>query len=181
MDTIFNLKNIKLLVGLGNVGDEYENTRHNIGFKFLDKISDNSKFLFENKFNSHVRMDIIFGNKLILIKPSTFMNESGRAVASIIKFYRLKTEEILIIYDDLDIRLGEYKIQFSKNPRIHNGVNSIIQHLGSSNFWNIRIGIDNRNDVEKSKIAGSDYVLGRFKKEELKIVDEVFHSIISEI
>lgn len=139
---------MKLIIGLGNPGEKYKKTRHNAGFMVIDS------------------MDKKSSSKLILAKPRTFMNESGKAVKEMVKKYAVKTPDLLLIHDDLDISFGSFKLQFGKGPHQHNGVASIEDCLGSKEFWRLRVGIDNRQIG--SKQAGEDYVLGKFATEELK-------------
>jgi len=171
----FNIQNIKLIVGLGNPGKEYIKTRHNAGFIFLDKLSSN--FLVEQKFKSEFCTAILKDKKLILAKPQTYMNSSGEAVLAIMQFYKLEPSELLVAHDDLDIKLGDYKLQFNKGPKVHNGILSIENLLSTSAFWRLRIGIDNRSEELKKNISGSDYVLGRFNEEELNILDKTLSTI----
>src|SRR3989338_1152307 len=159
---------MKLVVGLGNPGKEYVNTRHNVGFEFVDRLSEGARFSLESKFEALVYRE----KDLLFVKPQTFMNESGRAVRKILDFYKLGTGDLVLIHDDLDLKFGEYKIQRGVGPKVHNGVTSVETSLPDKNFLRVRIGVDNR---EKLLYAGSgaDYVLSKFGKEELEEVDEV--------
>ena len=126
---------IKLIIGLGNPGKEYDRTRHNAGFLFIDAL--------ESK-NFPPTEDVPKGQKnkkIILAKSESFMNESGKAVAAAIKFYKLKPENILVAHDDIDILWGTFKFSFGRSSAGHKGVESIIKALKSKNFWRIRIGI----------------------------------------
>lgn len=167
---------MKLIVGLGNPGKEYQNTRHSAGFEFVDRISDGARFNLDSKSESLTYKE----NDFLFVKPQTFMNESGRSVRKIMDFYKLGTEEVIIAHDDLDLKLGEYKIQKGVGPKIHNGVSSVESNLASKDFLRVRIGVDNR---EKSMYGGSgaDYVLGKFSKEELEILDEVLEEAADEL
>lgn len=173
-----DINQIKLIVGLGNPGKDYFNTRHNAGFLFLDSLA--TSFLEEKKFKSEICITNSF-NKVIYSKPLTFMNNSGEAVKAIASFYKIKPSDILIVHDDLDIKLGDYKLQFNKGPKVHNGILSIENHLNTSEFWRLRIGIDNRTEEIKKYISGSDYVLGRFSTEELDTLTKVFNQIKAEL
>lgn len=155
---------MKAIIGLGNPGKEYENTRHNAGFKFVEFIVQKNSLTSVNKFSSlfYELLDK-HGEKLILIKPQTFMNDSGKAVQELITFYKLEPENIYIAFDDLDIALGQFKIQKGRYPKVHNGVNDIINRTGRSDFNFIRIGIDDRNHDERNFLAGRDYVLKKFE------------------
>jgi len=167
---------MKLVVGLGNPGKEYVNTRHNVGFEFVDKLSGGAKFSLESKFESLVyrEKDILF------VKPQTFMNESGRAVRKIMDFYKLGTDEVFLVHDDLDLKFGEYKIQKGVGPKVHNGVSSVESSLSDRNFLRVRIGVDNREAFPYGG-SGADYVLSRFGKEELEELDEVLEEAADEL
>jgi len=145
---------MKLVVGLGNPGVKYALTRHNVGFLFID-------YLVENH---------LIDKQIKTLKPDTFMNRSGLAVVKELQFYKLKPADLIVIHDDLDLRLGEYKIQLGKGPKLHNGVESVEQSLGSKEFWRIRIGVDNR-DPEK-RVSGEHYVLQPFTLAELTLLKQ---------
>ena len=133
----------KLIVGLGNPGEKYKMTRHNLGFRVVDKISENfnlPKMKCEAKFNSEISECRINNEKILFANPQTFMNESGQAVNQIRHFYKIKPENIWIIYDDMDLPLGKLKISFNKNSGGHKGVQSIIDCLGRKDFFRFRIG-----------------------------------------
>ncbi len=170
---------MKLIVGLGNPGKEYEKTRHNVGFKVVDLLASSweEKFKKEEKF----RAEILRRGQNIFAKSQTFMNESGKSVSKLSGFYKVDLEDLIVIHDDLDIRLGEYKVQKGVGPKIHNGINSVEEKLGDKNFWRVRVGIDNRTQEERAKLEGSDYVLGKFQKDEEKILEEVLERIVKEL
>jgi len=168
---------MKAIVGLGNVGDRYRQTRHNVGFLALDKLAQiyNLQFSIYKKLHSEIAKN----DELILAKPVTMMNSSGLAVKEITDHRSLITDHLYIVHDDLDLRLGEYKIQFGKGPKIHNGVNSIEESLGSSEFWRVRIGVDNRDP--KNRTPGDVYVLQNFRSEEMEIIEDVIAKAIMEL
>lgn len=147
---------MKLLVGLGNPGGKYENTRHNAGYFVVDTLKKMIK-------NTH--------REVILTKTLSFMNESGEAVKKLMDRYRVNVDDIYIVHDDLDIRLGEYKIQKGRGPKVHYGVQSIENSLGTKDFWRVRVGVD-RRDL-KNRIPGEEYVLQKFDPDEIKILDNV--------
>lgn len=167
---------MKIIVGLGNPGSEYERTRHNTGFMFVDKMSGGQKFSVDRKFES----EIYKSGNILFVKPQTFMNESGRAVRKIMDFYKLSAADLVLVHDDLDIKLGEYKIQKGVGPKVHNGVTSVEQYVSDKNFLRVRIGVDNR---DKSGYVGSgaDYVLGRYTKIELEAADDIIEEAIDEL
>lgn len=176
-DIKFNINEIKLIVGLGNHGKEYDQTRHNAGFMFLDYILNGKKFNLENKFKSLLLESLLNDNAVIFSKPQTFMNSVGESVVLISSYFKIKPQEILIIHDDLDIQLGKYKFAFAKGPKIHNGILSVENRLSTKNFWRLRIGIDNRNLVERESYPGSNYVLSKFKNDEITLLLNTFEVI----
>ena len=174
-----------MIVGLGNPGKKYINTRHNIGFMVVDRLAKKWKLSWKTDKKAATLRTLKFtesteNSKIILVKPMTFMNSSGLAVKKLTRRYSLDARRLFVIHDDLDIPLGEYKIQFGKGPKGHGGVNSIEQYLKTRDFWRIRIGIENRLKGLKSLkgLRREDYVLGKFGKEEKKVIDEVIKKII---
>ena len=173
-------KHMKLIVGLGNPGEKFEKTRHNVGFLTVDKIANSiqySVFSIQQKFNAEISNGIIDNEKIILAKPQTFMNNSGQAVKAIVDYYKIDPENIIVIHDDLDIPLGKYKFSKNKNSGGHKGVQSIIDHLGTKDFSRIRIGIM----IENKKTATEKFVLEKFSKEEMGVVNEMIEEIKNEI
>ncbi|OGK37863.1 aminoacyl-tRNA hydrolase [Candidatus Roizmanbacteria bacterium RIFCSPHIGHO2_12_FULL_42_10] len=171
---------MKLFIGLGNPGTEYSRTRHNVGFMFIDFLATHysaKPFQYNKKLLSQTTETVINDHKIILAKPQTYMNESGRAVFVLINFYKIKQEDIIVFHDDLDIKLGTFTIQKGKGPRVHNGIQSIEKALTSTNFWRGRIGIEHRDGPEK--ISGKEYVLQMLSDEERARLD--FERYISEI
>ncbi|MBN1494230.1 aminoacyl-tRNA hydrolase [Candidatus Peregrinibacteria bacterium] len=162
---------MKIIVGLGNPGTEYENTRHNIGFMVLDILKEKLKsgdFQEKNKFQSMISEGELNGEKVFLVKPLTFMNLSGNAVQSVMQFYKSSAQDLMIIVDDLDLPFGEFKIKSKGGPGSHNGMISIINQLSTKDFPRIKIGIEARKDEIKAKYKGKDYVLSGFSGEEEK-------------
>jgi peptidyl-tRNA hydrolase, PTH1 family len=182
---------MRMIVGLGNPGKEYERTRHNVGFMVVDALQQemsksqaliseqisNLNLQYQNKFDASV----VKLNEYLLVKPQTFMNKSGEAVARVARFYKIPAAQICVVHDDLDIELGKKKIQLGKGPRIHNGVNSVEQSLGTTEFWRIRIGIDGRDPEEKTTIPGHNYVLSPFKAEERNRISAVIDEVVEAI
>ncbi len=150
---------MKLIVGLGNPGKEYENTRHNAGFMFIDYLAKVQNITFVKKFRGEYTEFIVKSEKVALLKPQTFMNDSGRSAQEAAKFYKLQPEDIYIAFDDLDLAQSDFKIQKGKYPKVNNGVNDIIEILDTDKLNFIRIGIDAREPQLKKLIAGGDYVL----------------------
>lgn len=165
---------MKLVVGLGNKGKEYENTRHNMGFMLVDRYLQykNITDKFKEKFNAIYIETTINNEKVIFIKPMTYMNNSGIAVRAFVDFYKLNSEDILVISDDLDLDLGKFRLRRNGSSGGHNGLKSIISHLGTDNFKRLRIGISNdKDDV-------INYVLSKFSKKELNEIDTMFDTLV---
>lgn len=157
---------MKLVVGLGNVGEPYSNTRHNIGFMAIDAILKNFNLSIENNnFNGDCAVTTINDQKIIFVKPTTLMNLSGNCVSQIVKFYKIEPEDIIIIHDDLDLKPGQFKIRTSGSAGGHNGIKDIISKLGSDKFVRFKIGIG--RPKQESII---NYVLGKLTKEEIETV-----------
>ena len=173
--------NIKLIIGLGNPGEKYKKTRHNVGFMAVDAIA--NKFPFDSaqgkqlKFNAEISEGAINGEKIILVKPQTFMNESGKAVKAIMDYYKIGIADIIVIHDDLDIALGKYKIVQNRTSAGHKGVQSIIDNLGTKDFTRVRIGIE----ITDCKIPVESFVLENFEEEEQKIIDEIIEKVTAVI
>ncbi len=171
---------MKLIVGLGNPGEKYENTRHNVGFVVLDKLAgsvEGNKYQLSSKFHA----EILQTNEFILAKPFTFMNESGKAVAAIKNFYKIENQDIYVVHDDLDIPLGKYKIMFGKGPQIHRGLLSIEEKLGTDQFWNVRVGIENREVRGNKGVPGVVYSLEEFDAQESESLKRVVEQVSREL
>ena len=173
---------MKLIVGLGNPGAKYRLNRHNVGWLFLDylqeKVEDGGWKL-EKKVEAETCKIKINSQEIILVKPQTFMNRSGAAVKKNVSSFRLHVSDLYVVHDDLDIRLGEFKIQKGKGPQLHNGIESIEQNLQTKDFWRVRIGVDNRDVNDRTN--GERYILEDFNREELIILDRVFAQIHEEL
>lgn len=172
---------MKIIIGLGNPGEKYTLTRHNVGFEIIDAIWkkwDFPKFEFSKKFEAEFSKGKFEGNDVMLLKPQTFMNLSGRPILSAMDFYHLSTDNIIVIHDDLDIQLGKYKVATDSSSAGHNGVRDIIEKLGTKNFRRIRIGI---KPEEKSINDAADFVLHPFNEEELKKIAKIRCLAIEEI
>ena len=134
---------IRIIVGLGNPGPEYERTRHNAGFRFLDALADKNGGTFRNepKFKGEIARARIAGEEVWLLKPLTFMNSSGESVSAVANYYKIKPEEILVVHDEMDLLPGCMRIKQGGGNAGHNGLKSITQQLGTPNFWRLRLGI----------------------------------------
>ena len=154
----------RLIVGLGNPGRKYIETRHNIGFMVIDQMATDSAFKFvdEKRWKSQLAKD----SDRFLLKPQTYMNDSGLAVGKVASFYKIDADQILIVYDDLDLNFGQLRIRSQGSAGGHNGVRSIISHLGTQDFPRLRVGIG-RQEGESS-----NHVLGKFSTEERSILEK---------
>ncbi|KKS46397.1 MAG: Peptidyl-tRNA hydrolase [Candidatus Azambacteria bacterium GW2011_GWA1_42_19] len=164
----YKMDKIKLIVGLGNPGKEYERTRHNVGFLFIDILESNLK----NK-------------KIILAKTQTFMNKSGTAVLALIKSHKIKPENVLVVHDDIDISWGKFKFSFGRSSAGHKGVESIIKTLKTKNFWRLRIGIhpiqNTKYKIQNTKIKADKIILKKFTPTELNVLNKTIKKAVSEL
>jgi len=166
---------MKLLVGLGNPGEAHVGNRHNVGFMVVDRLAGEGAE-WESKFEAL----ILKAKDYLLVKPQTFMNRSGEVVAKVANFYKVTTDDLMVVHDDLDIRLGEYKIQKGVGPKVHNGLTSVEERLGTANFWRLRVGVDNR-PAGQARVPGDEYVLSDFTAEEKEISDGVMGEAVKEL
>lgn len=165
---------IRLIVGLGNPGPEYEQTRHNAGFWFVDNLENGSsgvRWQKESKFSAFVAKTKINGADVWLVKPQTFMNRSGLAVGAIARFFKIAPDEILVVHDELDILPGNAKLKRSGSTGGHNGLKDIAAALGTQDFWRLRIGIGHPR-LQNTRAPVIDYVLQRPRREEQNSIDE---------
>ena len=176
---------MKIIVGLGNPGAKYEKTRHNVGFMAVDFLAQELGLDWEEskKFNALIAKN----SKIILVKPQTFMNLSGQTVRKIFDYYKIPVADLqdeanqgmlVVLHDDLDIALGKYKVSFDSRSAGYNGVQSIIDYLGTKKFLRVRIGIKNE---ELAKVPVEAFVLQKFGAEEKKIINEVIVDAVAEI
>lgn len=165
-------KHMVIIAGLGNPTKEYEHTRHNVGFDTIDCIADQYGIsINEKKHRALVGKGMIEGQKVILLKPQTFMNLSGESIRAAVDFYKVdEKEELIVIYDDISLPPGQLRIRKKGSAGGHNGIKNIIAHLGHDTFMRIKVGVG-------EKPAGydlADYVLGHFSKEDRAIMDDAF-------
>lgn len=175
---------MKIIVGLGNPGKEYSKNRHNTGFMVLDALYEKlnaNDWKEESKFKSVIAEVTINGEKVLLVKPQTFMNLSGEAVTKILSFYKANLEDLTVIYDDLDLPTGTIRIRDKGSAGTHNGMKSIVQLLGSEDFRRIRIGIESRGTIAPEKQGTSSYVLSDFTKDEKVLIDKAIEEVVDEI
>ena len=161
---------IRLIVGLGNPGREYETTRHNVGFWWVDELARLQKLSFksESKFHGMMASGQLHGHEVWLLKPQTFMNVSGRAVCALAQFYKIEPAEMLVVHDELDLPPGVARLKIGGGHGGHNGLKDIIAHLGTRDFWRLRFGIGHPG--EGADVAG--YVLNDPRREERELIDE---------
>lgn len=183
---------MKLIIGLGNPGEKYKKSRHNAGFLAINKIADNLQFPsfeFHRTFNAEISQDMIDSEKVILAKPQTFMNNSGETMEAILSYYKMGPESVIVIHDDLDIAIGEYKISKNRGSAGHRGVQSIIDYLDTKDFTRVRIGIGVKynglavlfKEEDHKKIPIEKFVLQRFNDEEMMELEKVIDEITSNI
>lgn len=165
--------NIKLIVGLGNPGSDYANTRHNVGFALLDLFAQRHgiEFKEKKKLKGDLAQAHLFGKTLYLLKPSTYMNLSGEAVQKTAHMYRIAPEEVLVVTDDVNLPIGEMRLKEKGSSGGHNGLKSIASHLGGENYPRLRIGVSAPKGGELAS-----FVLGRFKSDELEALEETFET-----
>ena len=165
---------MKLIAGLGNIGNKYTFTRHNVGFMLIDSIALNSGLNFRE--NSRLKCIMTNLGDTILMKPTTFMNLSGEAVRAVMDYYKIPIEDILIVYDDLSLELGRIRFRTNGSDGGHNGIKSIIQHVGTKNFDRLKVGIG-----PQPNIPSENYVLGNFPKEQHDLLKEVLKKSIEAV
>ena len=160
----------ELIVGLGNPGSEYAETRHNAGFWFLDRVAQQqaASFAAESKFFGDVAKVAVGGTTVRLIKPTTFMNRSGQAVAAIARYFKIPAPNILVVHDELDLPAGEARLKFAGGHGGHNGLRDLISHLGGGNFWRARIGIGHPGSAAEV----INYVLKPPGKQDAQAIDD---------
>lgn len=162
---------MKLIVGLGNPGGEYKQTRHNVGFIFLNSfLSKENISLDKKKFKGcYTEYVSSKGNKAILLEPQTYMNLSGDSIVDFVRYYKINPEDVLVLHDDLDLDISKIRIRSKGSSGGHNGIKSVIARLQTENFKRIRIGIS-----KDSNIPVIDYVLGKFSSEDMKLLESKF-------
>ena len=170
---------VKVIVGLGNPGDEYKETRHNIGFALMDSLADHFSFnwKFHKKFNADIAEGILNDQKISLIKPQTFMNLSGHTVEKFKEYYKLNNDSFLVVYVDYNLNLGYSKLKMGGADGGHNGVSSIILQIGVD-FPRFRLGIRPKYKVS---VNLSDFVLGRFDQSEQQILNQMFSLLVKDV
>lgn len=162
---------MRLIAGLGNIGEKYCFTRHNVGFMVLDKWALNENFAFREE--KKLKCFIAKKDDIIFIKPTTFMNLSGEAIRAVMDYYKIDTKDILVIYDDISLDLGKIRFRANGSDGGHNGIKSVIRHIGGKNFDRLKIGIG-----PQPNIPSENFVLGNFSKEQLDELKNVLNKSI---
>ncbi|XLZ68164.1 aminoacyl-tRNA hydrolase [Massilia sp. SR12] len=171
---------IRLIVGLGNPGPDYEQTRHNAGFWLVDNLANslpNARLQRESGFNAMVAKTIIGGNQLWLIEPQTYMNRSGQSVGAIARFYKINPDEVLVVHDELDLLPGTAKLKKGGSSGGHNGLKDITAALGTQDYWRLRIGIGHPRTLNLNQPV-ADFVLHRPRREEQLLIDEAIEKAL---
>lgn len=164
---------MKLIVGLGNPGKKYEHTRHNMGFDTIDLFSELAKIDIDKEaFKGLVGRGKVFDEDIYLLKPQTYMNLSGESVREIVSYFKISTQDIIVIYDDLDLEPGKIRLRLSGSSGGHKGIQNIIENLGTEEIKRIRIGIG------KPTFDTIDYVLGKPLKEERPLIDDAINNAV---
>lgn len=164
---------MKLIVGIGNPGKEYINTRHNIGFMVLDNYD--SSLIWKKDKDAYVAQTIVNEEKVLLLKPLTYVNLSGNAVSRIAHYYKIAASDILVVHDDLDLPSGSFRLKYNSSSGGHNGIKSIISCLGTQEFGRLKIGISNNKNSDTK-----DYVLAKLSKKEIEYIkSDIFRDVIN--
>lgn len=155
---------MKLIAGLGNIGPQYEKTRHNTGFMVVDQLAAQNGLEFKrSKFEGMVADGVINGQKVLIVKPSTYMNDSGRCIGPMMDYYDIELADLAVVHDDMDLPVGTLRLKTHGSAGGHNGIKSIIEHVGDQHFNRVKVGIAH---PDRRKVI--DYVLGKFDKDQLQ-------------
>jgi len=183
------MKLVKYIIGLGNPGIKYAQTRHSIGFKVVEKVSERIGVSWQekSKLNASVARGEFSGTQFTLVKPLSFMNESGQPSRAVLDFFQdivieqkeQKVANLIVVLDDLDLEFGTYKLQFGKGPHGHNGLNSMYEHLGTKQFWHMRVGVDGREG--QRNVPPDKYVLQPFEKDEQETSKSIVEHVAQEL
>lgn len=175
---------MKIIIGLGNPGEQHAAHRHNAGFIALDILQEKwnfPAFKFDKKFNAEISEGNLNNKKIILAKPQTFMNNSGETARKLLDFYKITSGDVIVIHDELDIETGKYKTSLNASSAGHKGAQSVIDYLGTQNFTRIRIGIEGPEKRKERKSTPEDFVLQKFKDTEIKELEKVSDMLSNEI
>ncbi|MFA6527919.1 MAG: aminoacyl-tRNA hydrolase [Candidatus Gracilibacteria bacterium] len=171
---------MKILIGLGNPGQEYVKTRHNVGFMVMDLVMEEfgfDAFVLKSKLKAYISEGVVGGERIVLVKPDTFMNKSGEAVNAVKSFYKVDFPDLLVCYDDYDLPVGEIRFRENGSAGTHNGMKSCVELLGTQDIPRLRIGINSGIQVEDL----SSYVLGRFSVEDMEKIKPVLHAAVEKV
>ena len=179
---------MRIIVGLGNIGEKYEQTRHNAGFLFLDFFEKHLKaqgieltWKMEEKFKAIIGKLKLNNEDILLVKPITFMNLSGESIQKILNFYKETTENLIVIYDDIDLPLGKIRFRENGSAGTHNGMKSVIQQLGTENFKRLRIGIESRGEITPKEQDLHSFVLSHFTEPEAEALKVAFKEALAHL
>lgn len=179
---------MKIIVGLGNIGIKYAKTRHNAGFLALDEFTQHlesenipCEWKEDPKLKSIIAKIEYKNTPILLVKPTTLMNLSGEAVSKILSFFKIELKDLTVIYDDIDLPLGTIRLRKKGSAGTHNGMKSIIEHLGDQEFDRIRIGIESRGELTHKSIDLADFVLGEFTSEEYPLIKDSLEKASDEL
>ena len=175
---------MKVIVGLGNPEEKHQNNRHNVGFIVVDRLASKKSYDRWSEVKKFKCLQLNLRKNYLLVKPTTYMNSSGECVKKLVDHYKVNMPDLWVIHDDLDIVLGEYKIQKGKGPKDHKGLISIYEKLGKKDFWHVRIGVENNKTrimEGGTRIFGDDYVLQNFNEDEQEIIDNVIDKIVIDL
>lgn len=170
------INHMKLIIGLGNPGKEYAKTRHNAGFRVVDVLAGEATWKKEKKFNALIAETEIAKKKVLLAKPLTFMNDSGKTARQIIDYYKISLKDALIIYDDIDLLVGQIRLRPFGSAGGHNGMESVLEHLGTQDVARLRIGIAEKQ-AGKQDVPSEEYVLKNFSKSGEKKIKDALQKI----
>ena len=160
---------MKLIVGLGNIGNEYNMTRHNVGFMAIDRIIQKYNVsMNHHKFNGNYGEFTLNGEKVLILKPEKYMNLSGEVIRDFVRYYKISVDNILVIHDDIDLSIGNFKLKYKGSSGGHNGLKNIELHLGTSMYKRMKIGISHNQSMDTK-----NYVLSKFSLEEVGILDDI--------
>lgn len=160
---------MKVIVGLGNPGPQYAETRHNIGFLLIDRVAEANNLEFRQKFQGLLAESSVKGDRIFLLKPQTFMNLSGSSVSELAHFYKIAEDDILIIHDDMDLSFGKLRLRNQGSAGGHNGIKSILADLGTEKFWRLKLGVGRPpKDWDPAR-----YVLSSFAEEEISVLGDL--------
>lgn len=166
---------MKMIVGLGNIGPQYDQTRHNTGFMVADRFCQEHQLTFKrSRMEAMLATGVVDGQKVLVVKPTTFMNDSGRAVRPLMDYYNIEVADLVVVHDDMDLPVGKIRLKKHGSAGGHNGIKSLISHIGTQQFNRLKVGIDH-----PQKVRVVDYVLGKFKPVQVKPFEDSVSDAVS--